>query len=117
MTEYFCIVNAADKEDAEATAKLSNSTVPHMDEDFRAVSKKELIDLLCEWEPISTAPTDGPFLVKGGSWVGEWSGTQELKPDDVHLVDGFCEYQKGFPVSATECYSPRIKEPTHWKHA
>ena len=43
--EFFCIVNADDQADAEATARLANATVPHMSEDFRAVTKKELAEL------------------------------------------------------------------------
>lgn len=67
------------------------------------------------WEEISSAPEKGPFLVKGGTWAGEWSGDTELPSDAVNLVEGFDDYSGGYPIASTEYYSPKIKNPTHWK--
>lgn len=62
-----------------------------------------------EWQPIETAPTKGAFLVFGGEWEGEWSGTY---PNNFIVL---VEASGGsFSVAHTEYYGPCIVGPTHW---
>lgn len=64
----------------------------------------------CEWQSIETAPRDGKFLVRDGTWHGEVASTPKLS--DVAIV----ERSDGgaFEVSDTDYYTAYITNPTGW---
>lgn len=61
------------------------------------------------WQDISTAPTEGIYLVYGGVWYGDWQGPHQTSI--AHLIE-----RKGgqFIIVGSEYYEPVINHPTHW---
>lgn len=65
---------------------------------------------MTKWQPIKTAPTgDVRFLVYGGSWCGEVSGT--FDGSGIVLVE---RSGKKFVVADCDYYAAYIMGPTHW---
>jgi hypothetical protein len=85
---------------------------------------------MAEWQPIETAPTEGRFLVYGGTWISEenleWripSGVALVQADENSVIR---EQRSPFSRPPARYYSPAdgdysgggfapyIKNPTHW---
>ena len=63
-----------------------------------------------EWQPISTAPNHGEYLVKGGYWEGEINGVDvdQSGPWMVEASPG------QYLIKGTDTYAAWVVEPTHW---
>jgi hypothetical protein len=71
-----------------------------------------------EWQPIETAWTHCPILVRGGQLIGEVSGVSEIDLRQVALVQDYsmADYvrQNAWNVMHTDGYHAWVFAPVEW---
>lgn len=88
----------------------SKARIPHPDARPLYLHPSPPEGMVGGWMPIETAPRDGKFLVRDGTWHGKVASTPKLS--DVAMV----ERSDGgaFEVSDTDYYTAYITNPTGW---